>query len=153
MAEYDSESQHEIIQALTKYLADTAIVYFKTHGYHWNVEGETFYSLHLMFEKFYISLWESMDEVAERIRALGAKTPGTYMELLKHSTIQETEAIPAPHIMVKNLHDDYLILAKKAQEVASLADVHGDLVTTDLLTQKAAFLEKAAWMLQSSSRG
>jgi len=152
MAEnYSSDARHEIIAALNGFLADTSIVYFKTHGYHWNVEGPNFYNLHIMFEKFYIKLWKSTDEIAERIRSLGEKTPPSYVELLAHGTIKEAETAPAGHIMVKALRDDYLALAKKARDVCSFADVHGDVVTTDIMTKQATFLEKAAWMLQSSA--
>lgn len=143
-------ARHEVVTALNVFLADTAVVYYKTHTFHWNVEDPNFYGLHLMFEKFYQTLWESMDEVAERIRALGEKTPPNYAALLKKASIKETATIPASHTMVKILREDYTALAKKACDVGFLADTHGDLMTTDMMTEKATFLEKAAWMLQSS---
>ena len=147
-----AEGRKEITTALTEYLANTAVVYFKTHGFHWNVEGSNFYSLHQMFEKFYQELWESMDEVAERIRTFGEYTPAGLSELLNHASIQESIGAPASHIMISTLREDYLILAKKAQEVGALASEYGDVVTTDMMTEKATFLEKAAWMLQSSKQ-
>ena len=112
MSNHSISGRREIVAALTRYLADTAVVYYKTHSFHWNVEGPNFYSLHLMFEKFYQELWESMDEVAERIRALGEKVPPSYSELLKNASIKEAEATPSSHIMVTILRDDYLALAK-----------------------------------------
>lgn len=148
---YSEDARHEVISVLKEFLADTAIVYYKTHAFHWNVEGNNFYGLHIMFEEFYKKLWKSMDEVAERIRALGEKAPPNYVELLKPAKIKETETAPAGHLMVKTLREDYLALSKKAHEVGSFADVHGDLVTTDMMTKQATFLEKAAWMLQSST--
>jgi len=140
----------ELVAALTAVFADTAVVYYKTHGFHWNVEGPHFYSLHLMFETFYQPLWESLDEIAERIRALGGKAPASYRELFENASIKEADATPAPHIMVKNLRDDYLVLAQKNLDAASFAEKEGDLVTANMLTEKATFLEKAAWMLYSS---
>ena len=131
----------ELITALTAVFADTAVAYYKTHG---------FYSLHIMFEKFYQELWESMDEIAERIRALGGKVPISYIELLKVASIQESDATPADHIMVKHLREDYLALAQKDLDMAAFAEKEGDLVTANMMTEKATFLEKAAWMLQSS---
>src|SRR5438445_686634 len=119
---YNLDTRREIVNALISFLADTAIIYYKTHGYHWNVEGSNFYSLHIMFEKFYIKLWKSMDDIAERIRAQGEKAPPSFTELLKYATVKEAEAAPSAHIMIKSLRDDYLTLAKKAHEVASLAD-------------------------------
>jgi starvation-inducible DNA-binding protein len=140
----------ELITALTAVFADTAVAYYKTHGFHWNVTGSHFYTLHIMFEKFYQELWESMDEIAERIRALGGKVPISYMELLKVASIKESGATPADHIMVKHLRDDYLALAQKDIDLAAFAEKEGDLVTANMMTEKATFLEKAAWMLQSS---
>ena len=148
---YSDNVRRELVVALNGFLADTAVVYFKTHAFHWNVEGANFYSLHLMFEKFYKKLWKSTDEIAERIRALGEKTPVSYAKLLKSAAIKESETAPASHIMIKALRDDYLALAEKAHDVGSLADTNGDHVTADMMTQKATFLEKAAWMLQSSA--
>ena len=147
---YSADERRQIAKALKEYLADVTVVYYKTHGFHWNVEGSNFYSLHLMFEKFYEELWESMDEVAERIRALGEKIPPSLTELLKTASIKEAETAPKDQIMLQMLRTDYLALAKKAHEVGSLADDHGDTVTTDMMTAKETFLEKAAWMLQSS---
>lgn len=140
----------ETVAALNTFLADTAVVYFKTHGFHWNVEGANFYGIHLMFEKFYIKLWKSMDEVAERIRALGEKAPQNYEELLKNATILENETAPQPNVMVQILHKDYFDLSKKAHDIAAKATAVGDLITADMMIRKATFLEKAAWMLQST---
>lgn len=146
---YKKEETRAIIDQLNIFLADLAIVYYKTHGFHWNVEGTNFYSLHLMFEKFYKKLWKSMDEVAERIRALGEKAPASYSQLLLNATITEHESAPLPQIMAKILRDDYLTLADKAHEIAVLATDHGDLNTADIMIKKSTSLEKAAWMLHS----
>lgn len=145
------EDRRKLVKALTEYLADTTVMYYKTHGFHWNVEGENFYGLHLMFEKFYQELWESMDEIAERIRAMGEKIPPGLKGLLSLATIEESETAPTPSIMIISLRKDYLNLANKAQEIGSLADAQGDRITTDIMTEKATHLEKAAWMLQSST--
>lgn len=147
---YRKDETRDLVQALNVFLADTAIVYYKTHGFHWNVEGANFYGLHLMFEKFYTKLWKSMDEVAERIRALGEKVPPNYADLLKNATIEENETAPQSQVMVRVLRDDYFALAKNAYEVCAIASAHGDLITADMLTKKAAFLEKAAWMFHST---
>lgn len=148
---YSTTARREVVEALNGFLADTAIVYFKTHTFHWNVEGATFYSAHIMFEKFYTKLWKSLDDVAERIRALGEMTPPSFELLLKFASIEEAETTPKSHIMMKILRDDYIALAKKAHEVSAIAEKHGDLITIDMMTEKATFIEKAAWMLLSSA--
>ncbi|MBY0500544.1 MAG: DNA starvation/stationary phase protection protein [Alphaproteobacteria bacterium] len=147
---YTADARIKITDALKGYLADTAVVYYKTHAFHWNVEGPNFYSTHIMFEKFYTKLWKSLDDVAERIRTFGEKAPSNFIELLQNASIKETETSPVDHIMAKVLRDDYLLLAKNAREVGALAESFGDRVTTDLMTEKEMFLEKAAWMLQST---
>ena len=147
---YRKEEIRELVESLNVFLADTAIVYYKTHGFHWNVEGDNFYGLHLMFEKFYTKLWKSMDEVAERIRALGEKVPPNYADLLRNATILENETAPQSQVMVRVLRDDYFALAKQAYAVCAIASAHGDLITVDMMTRRATFLEKAAWMLHST---
>lgn len=147
---YSPEARHEIVDALNGFLADTTVVYYKTHAFHWNVEGPSFYSVHLMFETFYKDLWESMDDVAERIRAFSEKVFPNLEMLLQHASIAELETAPSSDVMVQNLRDDYIALSKKALAIGITAEKHGDLVTSDLMTQRSAFLEKAAWMLQAT---
>lgn len=147
---YSSDARHEIVDALNGFFADTTVVYYKTHAFHWNIEGPNFYSNHLMFEKFYNELWESMDEVAERIRAFSERVFPNLEMLLQQTSIGETETSPNADIMVQSLRDDYISLSKRATAVAKIAEKHGDLVTIDMMTQRSAFLEKAAWMLQAT---
>lgn len=147
---YSGNTQHHIKTLLCEYLADTAIVYYKTHGFHWNVEGPNFYGMHLMFEKLYTTLWESMDETAEHVRTLGEKVPSSYAELLKLGSIEESETAPHPNIMVQVLRDDYITLSKKACEVIEYAESQKDMATVDMMSKHVTFLEKACWMLQSS---
>ncbi len=147
---YRRNEIREIVESLNVFLADTTIVYYKTHAFHWDVEGANFYSLHLMFEKFYTELWQSMDEIAERIRALGEKVPPNFADLLKNATILENETAPQSQAMLRILRDDYYALAEKAYEVCAIANTREDLATVDMMTKRAAFLEKAAWMLHST---
>jgi starvation-inducible DNA-binding protein len=147
---YSGNTQHHITTLLCEYLADTAIVYYKTHTFHWNVEGPNFYGIHLMFEKLYTTLWESMDETAEHIRTLGEKVPASYADLLKLGSIEESETTPLSNIMVQVLRDDHITLSKKAYEVSTYAESQKDMATVDIMAKHAAFLEKACWMLQSS---
>ncbi len=147
------EAQGEVVKALTTYLANSTVVYYKTHAFHWNVKGSEFYSLHLLFEKFYQEIWESLDETAERIRALGGEAPESLTELLKLSTIREATSSPAHTDMVKILKEDFLELAKNAHDAGEVADKHLDRVTTDMMTAQAGSLEKAAWMLRSTITG
>ena len=71
----ETKARKKIVGALEQVLGDTYGLYLKTHGYHWNVEGPMFNTLHLMFEAQYNDLWLSMDLIAERIRSLGEYAP------------------------------------------------------------------------------
>ena len=75
--------RREIADGLSRLLADTYTLYLKTHNYHWNVTGPMFQTLHLMFEQQYNELALAVDQIAERIRALGFPAPGTYAEFTR----------------------------------------------------------------------
>lgn len=147
---YSKEENREVIESLNVFLANITIVYYKTHQFHWNVEGANFYGLHLMFEKFYTELWKSIDEVAERIRASGEKVSPSLAELLPQATILENETAPQNQVMVQILRNDYFALAENAKQLCLIATAHEDLVTADMMTKMVTFLEKAAWMLHST---
>jgi starvation-inducible DNA-binding protein len=84
----DDKARKQISEGLAGLLADTYTLYLKTHGFHWNVEGPMFNTLHEMFMTQYTELWGALDLVAERIRALGFPAPATYQEFGKLSTIE-----------------------------------------------------------------
>lgn len=140
----------KVILALEQVLADAAVLYYKTHTFHWNVEDHNFYGLHLMFEKFYNEVWESLDEIAERIRAVGGKAPPSLASLLRKASLKETEDVPDAVTMVMILRDDYRAVSEKTRKVAALAAEQGDGVTENMLEEKATALDKAAWMLEAS---
>src|ERR1700716_2935913 len=92
-----------IAHGLSKLLADTYVVYLKTHNFHWNVEGPMFQTLHQMFMEQYTETWNAIDLIAERIRSLGEYAPGTYKEYAKLTRIKETDGVPRAEEMVKLL--------------------------------------------------
>jgi len=147
------EARKAIAVALESYMADTAVLYFKTHGYHWNVEGRNFRDRHKMFEEHYNELWSSLDEIAERIRALGFKAPFSLSSLLGKASLKEAEGTPACKAMVEDLRDGNMLLSNSAQGVADVSEKNGDRVTADLMTQHSARLEKNGWMLNSILSG
>ena len=143
------KDREEIVKSLSILLADTSVLYGKTHGYHWNVTGQMFNTLHLMFEEHYTLLWESLDEIAERIRALGSMAPFGARSLADLATIRETTEIPMAIDMVRELVSDHEAVAKTARSALLFADKSNDQPTADLLTQRLQFHEKTAWMLRS----
>lgn len=144
------QADRETIAAgLSRLLADSYTLYLKTHNYHWNVTGPMFQTLHLMFEQQYSELAMAVDEVAERIRALGVHAPGSYAAYAKLSTVADAEGVPAAQDMIRQLVADNETVAKTARSIFPVADSGSDEVTADLLTQRMTVHEKTAWMLRS----
>ncbi len=136
--------------ALRDLIGETYALYTKTHGYHWNVTGPRFNSLHTMFMTQYTELWASLDEIAERIRALGHFAPGSSGEMLEHATISPDNGVPDADQMVKNLAAGHEAVARAAKKGIKIAEEANDPVSVDLFTQRAQIAEKTAWMLRAS---
>ena len=139
-----------IAAGLSKLLADTYTLYLTTHNFHWNVTGPMFNTLHLMFETQYTELWNAVDPVAERIRALGHAAPGSYAQFGKLSSIADAPAKPPKAMeMVRILCDGHEAVARTARSIFPIAEKADDQPTADLLTQRLDIHEKTAWMLRS----
>ncbi len=138
-----------IANGLSRLLADTYVLYLKTHSFHWNVEGPMFQTLHLMFMGQYTEAWNAIDPIAERIRSLGHYAPGSYKQYVKLATVKETEGVPKAEKMIAELIAGQEAVARTARSVLPLADAANDQPTLDLLTQRLDIHEKNAWMLRS----
>ena len=138
-----------IAKGLSRLLADTYVVYLKTHNFHWNVEGPMFQTLHQMFMEQYTETWNAIDLVAERIRSLGHYAPGTYREYLELARVKETPGQPRAEQMVRLLIEGQEAIVRTAREVLPIAEKADDQPTLDLLTQRMQVHEKNAWMLRS----
>ena len=139
----------EIASGLSRLLADSYSTYLKTHNFHWNVEGPMFQTLHTMFETQYTELATAVDDIAERIRALGELAPGSYTAFAKLSSVDDETGHPDATAMIRQLVSAQETIARTAREVMPLADEAGDEPTADLLTQRMQVHEKNAWMLRS----
>lgn len=146
----DKQDRSASIDALRKVLGETYALYFKTHGYHWNVTGPRFKALHELFMEQYTELGQALDELAERIRALGEFAPASSDEIASYATIKPDNGVPDAEDMINNLVRGHETIAKVAREGVDAAEQGDDVVTADLLTQRAAAAEKAAWMLRAS---
>jgi len=145
----DADGRAEIAQGLARVLADSYTLYVKTHNFHWNVTGPMFHTLHAMFEQQYTELSTAVDEVAERIRALGAYAPGSYKAFAELTSIEEETGVPKAEDMIRQLVKGHETVARTAREVFPAAQAAGDEPTADLLTQRMQLHEKTAWMLRS----
>ncbi|MCD6041625.1 MAG: Ferritin Dps family protein [Burkholderiales bacterium] len=144
-----AKDREAIAKGLSRLLADTYVLYLKTHNFHWNVEGPMFQTLHQMFMAQYTETWNAIDLVAERIRSLGHYAPGTYREYLALARIKETPGVPRAEQMVKLLIEGQEAVVRTAREMLPLAERADDQPTLDLLTQRMQIHEKNAWMLRS----
>lgn len=138
-----------IADGLAHLLADSYSLYLKTHGFHWNVTGPMFNTLHLMFMDQYTELWNALDLIAERIRALGHPAPASYSQFIKLSSIAEETGTPAAEDMIKQLIAGQEAIVRTARKLFPNVDKVGDEPTADLLTQRMQIHEKNAWMLRS----
>jgi starvation-inducible DNA-binding protein len=98
-----AEQRQQIAEGLGRVLADSTVLYSKTHGFHWNVTGPMFNTLHLMFMEQYTELWTALDGIAERIRSLGFPAPYGSRALASLTSIPETQGNPAALEMVREL--------------------------------------------------
>lgn len=145
-----SNSKAVIADKLGVVLASTYTLQLKTQNFHWNVTGPNFGTLHELFDKQYNEIFVAVDEVAERIRALGSITPGSFAHFAKLSEIKEAPAKPpGEKAMISALADDNETLSKLCTEVGSFADDAGDTATGDLMNNRIAAHDKAAWMLRA----
>jgi starvation-inducible DNA-binding protein len=143
------EDRRSIVEGLSRFLADTYTLYLKTHNFHWNVTGPMFQTLHLMFETQYTELAEAVDQIAERIRALGSPAPGTYSMFQALSSIKEPDGVPNAQEMIRQLTLDQEAVVRTARALFPAVEKAGDEPTADLLTQRMQVHEKTAWMLRS----
>ena len=147
---FSPEDRAEVAAGLSRLLADTYAVYLKTHGYHWNVRGPYFASLHGLFMEQYTEEWTALDEIAERIRALGEFAPQTFGNL---TAIRDGNPESDWEAMVEELKRDNETVCRTAREIFPAAEKAGDQATLDLITQRFQAHEKHAWMLRSTLGG
>jgi starvation-inducible DNA-binding protein len=142
------KDREKIADALSRVLADSYILYLKTHNFHWNVTGPMFQTLHTMFMTQYTEQWTALDAIAERIRALGFPAPGSYTQYAKLTSISEETGVPTAHEMIRQLVTGQETATRTARAAFKIADEADDQPTADLLTQRMEIHEKNAWMLR-----
>lgn len=138
-----------VVTPLSRLLADSYTLYTKSHNYHWNVTGPMFTTLHTLFEQQYTELATAIDEIAERIRSLGARAPGSFSEFAALATVREDTGSPAAKKMIQTLLADQEKVAQSARAVVEAAEAANDVATADLGTRRMDVHQKHAWMLRS----
>ncbi|MCF6445850.1 Dps family protein [Nereida sp. MMG025] len=141
-----------IANGLADVLADTYRLLFKTHAYHWNVEGPLFYSIHNLTEEQYEDMFAAADELAERIRALGQLAPMSLSDIMNRSVIEDQTKPLSAGDMCHDLADDHERIAHRLHALVEMTEGRRDVVTEDLATERSAFHEQAAWMLRAIAK-
>lgn len=139
-----------VVDNLSVLLADTYLVYVKTHNYHWNVVGPRFYELHKMLEDQYNALAESVDVIAERIRMLGYRAPGSFKEFAKLATLEENAKELTADEMLADLLSDYEKLNASLVKYYNQANDVDDQASAGLFAEQMSAHEKTAWMIRST---
>ena len=139
----------EIAAGLNRVLADSYTLYLQTHNFHWNVTGPRFHDLHILFEGQYTELSTAVDEIAERVRALGEPAKGTYKAFSALSAISEVEGVPSAEEMVTLLTKGHEQVVRTCRGVLAIAQAANDESSASLVGDRMRIHEKTAWMLRS----
>lgn len=143
------EHRKLLADGLAAALADTYLLMVKTHAHHWNVMGPMFHAVHILTQEQYENMFEAVDVMAERIRALGLLAPSNISEMSKSSEIKDATQDRTARDMVAELASDHEACARRLRRLAQASAENGDIVTEDLSVERCAFHEKAAWMLRA----
>jgi starvation-inducible DNA-binding protein len=147
----EEKDRQKIADGLSVLLADSYTLYVKTHNYHWNVTGPQFQALHKMFEEQYIELQTAVDDIAERIRAIGFFAPASLRAFQKLSSIEEDEPgeVPKADEMIRALVEGHQTLVRTVRSMFPVVHKANDESTLNMLTDRLNIHEKTAWMLRS----
>ena len=146
----DADQRREVADMVANVLADEYRIFVNTQGLHWNVEGPLFYSLHKLTEAQYRELFESIDALAERIRALGLPAPQSFKDFAERSVLSDLPEDGELKTRIEQLITDYERAVRRTALVVKLAETNGDIKTADLLTERVGVYEENAWMLRAT---
>ncbi len=149
---FEPSALTEIVEGLTQAVSETVVTTMKAQNFHWNVTGMAFGPLHDLFQKIYEDHFVAQDDLAERIKALGAHAEGRLSEHLGRSSVAESDGKESAEKMIASLAEAQETLSATLRALADVADKHGDVVTNDLAIERANVHDKFAWLLRSHIR-
>lgn len=144
-----SEKIAPVIAALQHLLADFQIHYTNLRGFHWNVKGPGFFTLHAQFEKMYDDASEKADQLAERILMLGGTPDNRFSDYLRQARIQEIAGVHAADEAIRHILATLQHLIGAERSLLSMASDAGDEATVSLMSDYLAEQEKSVWMLNA----
>jgi len=145
-----SQTNESVAEQLKTFMADTYLLLAKTQACHWNARGHNFIGIHKLTEEQYNELFEAVDELAERVRALDTDAPFSLAEIQRIATLEEATQVHGIDDAIRMLVSDNKAMSERARELALDADEQDDLVTHDMLVKRIEVHDKAAWLLRSN---
>jgi len=143
----------EIAEALNGLVADSYALYTKTKNFHWHVSGPHFRDYHLLFDEQAAEIFASIDDLAERVRKIGAKTVHSIGEISRLQSIKDNDKdFVSPADMLAELMSDNKQVIKRMRAAHEIADKHDDVATASILENFIDQAEKRNWFLFEASR-
>lgn len=142
----------ELKAALTKVLADTFVMYFKAHSYHWNVEGMFFSQFHEFFGNLYEELYGAIDPIAEHIRAIDGYAPASLANIMSMKVVQESDLVTDPKTMISNLITDNNLVIISLMKAFQEAEQVSEIGLANFLQDRIDVHQKHGWMLKASAK-
>ncbi|HDH7057295.1 TPA: DNA starvation/stationary phase protection protein [Staphylococcus aureus] len=142
-------NQQDVVKELNQQVANWTVAYTKLHNFHWYVKGPNFFSLHVKFEELYNEASQYVDELAERILAVGGNPVGTLTECLEQSIVKETAKGYSAEQMVEELSQDFTNISKQLENAIEIAGNAGDDVSEDMFIGMQTSVDKHNWMFKS----
>jgi starvation-inducible DNA-binding protein len=140
---------NQLFDIINKQIANWSVLFIKLHNYHWYVKGNQFFTLHTKFEEFYNEASLHIDELAERLLAIGGQPVATMKDCLAMSSVQEANGNETAEEMVQSISSDFSLLVGQLKEGMSIAEQANDEITGDMLLAIHSSLEKHVWMLKA----
>lgn len=147
----DAAQAGKTVNSLQQLLADFQVFYTNLRGFHWNIQGKSFFTLHSKFEEMYDDTAEKVDEIAERILMLGGTPANKFSDYLKASKVKEVAGVTCGDEAMKNILDTFSVIIKEERAILEQASEAGDESTVALMSDYLKEQEKTVWMLVAYS--
>lgn len=145
-----NKHMRNLITDLSTVLATITVLYYRTHAFHWNVQGKNFPQLHAMFGEQYNDLWESLDITAESLRTLGAMAPTSLQTIIELSAIKLEERVPSAEEMVAQLVSDHEMAINVLNAAFFSAEQVRNQAIMNHLAERLEHHQKFLWQLKST---
>ncbi len=142
----NTKKSNKLANNLNELLANYSIFYQNVRGFHWNIQGQKFFELHLKFEELYSNLILKMDEIAERILTLEEKPEHRFTVYLKISKIKEKKEVNDGLLAIEEILNSFKIILVKQREILELAQEIKDEGTNSIMSDYIREQEKLTWM-------